>query len=793
MWWLFSIASVAAAAAVILAQPYPPYPLAAVGSVLALLAFLRPAWGAATAIALLPVADLTDRTGMIYVAESDLVVLAVVAGAAIRFAARRSALPDSARVATGSFAIAFGSLAVAAALALGHSLLPWPGFDWETLSGHASPLDGLRLAKALPLALGLLAVIRASLHRDSAGTAVALRIGVVASLALVSVAVVWERIAFVGLTDFATDYRATGPFWEMHLGGASLDGWIALTLPMLGWSLVRSRQVVASLVLAGVAALAFYAALATFSRGLYGAVVLEVALLAIWTLRHRTAERAHAARDWRRVALLPAPVILIGFVASAVFATGGYRGLAALLGTLILAVAAAPRLATLPVGMAIGGAALGSLIAGSLWTLGPVLPKGPYVLFGATAIATAATLAAAGRSPRPALGGIALALLVATATAVPLVSIHWGGDVAAPAAWSGAAIALALVPLCRAGRPSLWSADGAVVVAAGVLLAGVGTVAIVGNSYYANQRFSTTTGDMAGRTTHWADGLALLQSTDEWLLGTGPGRYAERFAWRTHDRFVPGGFRLLPEGDHHRLVLTGPNQPVGWGEIFRVSQRIDPDASLPLTVEVTTRVAAGLEGRIPLHFDVCRKHLLYDDGCVTGSVVLPAGDSRHVVELKGGTTLGRSHVLGWPRATRFSLGLDSVGGSASVLDVHLRDAEGRDLLGNGNFRDGAAWWFYSSDRSHLAYHAKNLWLESLVEAGLVGLATTVLFGVLALAWLLVGPARGHVLAAPLAAGLLGFGAVGMFDSVVDSPRLATMGLVVAGIALSLRKAPGAAR
>lgn len=788
-WFVLSLAAFAAATGVILVQPYAPYAPAAIGIALATLALARPAWGAGTAIALLPVADLADRTGMIHLTESDFVVLASIAGAALRFAVRPPLATNVACNATGAFVLTFGGLVIAAALALGHSLLPWPGIGWNTLSGHASPIDGLRLAKALPLSLGLLFVIRTCLRQDHHRTVAAVRAGFVVSLVFVGIAVVRERIAFVGLTDFASDYRATGPFWEMHLGGASLDGWIALTLPMLGWALAGSRRVEVSLLLAGAAALAFYAALASFSRGLYGAVAMEAMLLALWTLRHRKPGGTSARPDGRRTLLLPIAAALFGVIAGPVFATSGYRGLAAFAGAVLLAIAAGPRLSNVRAGILTGGVALGALAAGAAWFVAPLLPKGPYVAYGASAIATATALALGGRTARPALGGIALALLVTTILAVPLVATHWGGGVASSAAWTGAALAIALLPLCRAARPSLWNADGSTIVAAGVLVTGLCTVAVVGNSYYANQRFSTTTGDMSARQTHWSDSLALLQSTDEWWLGIGPGRYAERFAWRSHERFVPGGFRLIPAGDRHQLVLTGPNQPVGWGEIFRVSQRIDAEPALPLTVEATTRVADGLGSKIALHFDVCRKHLLYDNGCLVSTVVLPAGESHHSIKLAGHDSIGASHVLGWPVATRFSMGLDSVGGNVGVIDVRLLDARGHDLLRNGDFRDGAAWWFYSSDRSHLAYHAKNLWLQSLIESGLVGLAATVLLGVLTLSWLLIGPAREHPLAAPLAAGLLGFGIVALFDTVVDNPRLATIVLVSAGIALSLRAPP----
>jgi hypothetical protein len=328
-----------------------------------------------------------------------------------------------------------------------------------------------------------------------------------------------------------------------------------------------------------------------------------------------------------------------------------------------------------------------------------------------------------------------------------------------------------------------------VLLAGGILLAGIGTVAVLGNSYYANVRFSTAVSDLSNRKQHWADSLGLLQSPGEWLLGIGPGRYAERYAWRTRDRFIPGEFRIVPDATGHHLVLTGPNHPVGWGEIFRLSQRIDGDPRLPLTVDLVTRLPDDVAPGMPIHFDVCRKHLLYDDGCVAGGIAIPKGQSVQRVVLNGNDSLGAPLKLGWPRATRFAVGLDSVGGRAEILSLRLTDADGRELLRNGDFRDGTQWWFFSSDRSHLAYHAKNLWLQAFLEQGVPGLLATIVAGVLALAWLLVGPGSRHPLAPPIATGLVGFGVVSAFDSVVDTPRLAMLWLLMVGIALSLRATP----
>jgi hypothetical protein len=100
------------------------------------------------------------------------------------------------------------------------------------------------------------------------------------------------------------------------------------------------------------------------------------------------------------------------------------------------------------------------------------------------------------------------------------------------------------------------------------------------------------------------------------------------------------------------------------------------------------------------------------------------------------------------------------------------DVDGRDVIANGNFADGMTHWFFTSDRYHLPWHIKNLALDVLFDQGAIGLALFALL-VIAAAWRVAfGAAAGNPLSPWLAAGMAGFVVVGMFDSLVDVPRLA---------------------
>ena len=138
---------------------------------------------------------------------------------------------------------------------------------------------------------------------------------------------------------------------------------------------------------------------------------------------------------------------------------------------------------------------------------------------------------------------------------------------------------------------------------------------------------------------------------------------------------------------------------------------------------------------------------------------------------------------------------------AALIDVDnvtLLDAEGRDLVHNGDFSKGMQRWFFSTD-SHLAWHAKNLFIHVLFEQGWLGLGA---FAALLVAAVLTLLRRaGHdAMALALFISLVSFLVVGLVDSLIDEPRLdflffwlLAISLVSGGKLLPRRRTSGAAR
>jgi hypothetical protein len=780
------MAAGSAALGVWLASHHPLSPPLAVVAWMALagLSFARPGWGVVTLLGLLPVSGLAPWTGWLVVEEMDLGVLALVAGGYAGLA-RSERSPSRLGVPLVS-----GLLIAAAVFSLILSM--WRGaanaggweFGWW--QAYHEPLNSLRLAKPLLMVLMIWPLWQA-LDRGGSRHAL-LAWGMTAGLALTSLSVLAERHAFVGVSNFSSDYRAVGPFWEMHVGGAALDAYLVLALPFAVMLVSRTERALPWAAAALTTALSAYASLATFSRGVYIAVPLGLVVL-WWRERHR--DRAvHAvvplaarAVGWVRWALLG------GFVAAAVwiFPTSGYRGLLAVWGVAALMLFLAEPLRRLDaharrrvVVLALPAIAL---VAFCAW----LLPKGAYWAYAIAALMTsaaAARLAWPARVPAPAVTAVlALAAYLALIPSAVLVAGYWGGVSAL--LHTLPVLLAALLTLARAGSstvpawPGRWQWQLGWAGALGMV--GLATAVLMGGARM-SERFATVEQDWEGRVEHWRSGLQLMNSWDI-LVGRGQGRFAASLYAGGEEEARVGDHRLIEDDAGSYLRLSGGRHVLDWGELYRVSQRLSPTAT-PVAVRLKLRA----EQAASLHVDVCAKRLLYDDGCVTGKhAIKPQGrpDAWVQVQMPLSSRPLDAGVWWAPRPIVFSVAIASRGAALDLDELSLLDASGRELLVNGDFSAGLSRWFFSSDRHHLPWHIKSLPLHVLFDQGLLGLIAQALLAVGALWRVTVGSARGHPLSPPLAAALVGFLAVGLFDSVVDAPRIAFVYYLLLVLALTL--------
>lgn len=788
----------------------------------------RPACWLFCVPALLPVLDLAPWSGWFFFEEIDVLLLLTLAcgywrlGGPVQMPAAQ--LSPAARVCLLLCSLAW-------LLALLRGMLPLPPPDANAWDNYLSPYNSVRLGKAWAWSMLLLPLLLRDAGSD--GLRRYALPGMLAGLAMVSLFALWERAVFPGLLNMASDYRITAPFSAMHTGGAALDGYLALGLPFAALWLARARSGAHIALALLLLALALHAAVTTFSRGLYAALLaslLATLLLFFWqalAAGRRAPRTRPGPPPWRALVLSVLLASLGAALLLYMFELAGYRGLLAafvlLSASFVLAARPLPwRLAPASVLCAL---CLQAVLA-SWWPIPEAgWLKGPYFLFLLAALLLATMLLPGPLWPRsitlphsPARLGLAMMAWTLLACNLCWIGWHWAGNQALLP--GGLVVLLATLMLCNwRGQPPLWRLDRAslgIAGAAGIVL----LLAIpVSASYYATQRFATSAGDLQGRLRHWHQVLSM--QPPDWgsrVFGMGLGSFPATYYWHNPQRDVPASIVYADEGGNggspgNRYVrLASPGYSAGYGELLRLLQR--------LTVQPATRYTLALDARrsgaMPvLLLRLCQRQLLYAQNCVNAPLRLraPAVDTSATVTT---TTTAWQHyqvqfdsgALGagaWLLRAPVQLELAASGtASSSVVDIDnlsLTAPDGEQLIANGQFTQANNYWFFSSDHHHLPWHIKNLPLQLLVESGWGGaLSMLGLFSLAALRLLRRATQANSATATTLATAatsatsstsatsatpdqhgalacgtaLLGFLVVGLFDSLLDVPRLALL-------------------
>ncbi len=806
--WAWPLAALSAAAGLALAAHYPLSPTGAL--VLFVLAaglagrfWTQTPW----ALALLPVIGLAPWSGWITFEELDLLVLACATGgyAALGLGAGKHEAVASWRRSL-SFSAGAGVLILAFAgsvlLSMQRGFADAGGFQFGWFQGYHEAMNSVRLGKSYWMALLLMPLcLRAAACRPKQFSD-SLLFGMSALLALASAAALWERVAFPGLMNFSSDYRSTALFWEMHVGGAAFDGCLAIAMPFALHCLMRARSTLSFVLAMALLLLATYASLTTFSRGVYLAVPLSLAVYGV--LRYAQSRGAVGAKQGEPAAgakpVLLGSVLLVGGYGAAaysMFLAGGYRALLALLGLGLAMILQPNGLFQARRSQGLASLALGALIAAPLlglgWSLSAYLPKGAYVLY-ALVFALALALRAGYRPEGPLLryACAADALWFWLLGCSVLVADYWSEGQGLSDAAMAMSLPALLAVLMRA-LPSLWpfvhlsgmAAWRARAGVLGALLMVMAVIATVMAGSYMRDRSASSSEDMQHRLEHWRQGIGMLQTPAERWLGKGSGRFVANHFFIGPQSEQTGDYRLKSEQGRNHLLLTAGKHVQGWGEMFRISQRIEaPQGASQLTLRLRAKQD------LSLHTEVCEKHLLYNETCLLKQTFVKAQPSAWDTVT---VDLGSSRPMGgeWyaPRLIAFSVAVETPGAAVEIAEMQLVDSRGKPLLKNGDFGAELAHWFFSSDRHHMPWHIKQMALHVWFEQGLAGLGLLGLMVGLTLVRLSVGRGRGHELAPAVAAGLLGFLVVGLFDSLLDAPRMAFLFYLLTLLGLGLRSTP----
>ena len=766
------------------ALPHHPFGPILVGAVVVgycVVLFIRPHSWLLFVPTLLPVIDMATITGSIYVTESDLLLLATTAMGYARIAWAGHRIAEPHRAAAGISLLGgllFVLLAVSYLVSAARGFLPYLPFD-EQLADYNNRWNSLRVAKGFFFALALMPLLVRALREQGAAAMTQLMEGLVAGLALICLFALYERMAYPGLINFASDYRITASFWEMHVGGAPLDGWLLLTLPFAVWAVLSQQRLYLLVPLVALVDIVAYVALVTFSRGVYGACVVTILLALAMQFDSRLACSAQA-RSLGGWLLLGATALFLGMWAT--FQTGGYRALTAVVGL----AAATHFVTTLDRACGRGGLTRAFMVfvfgAALDFTLYATLAQGDLWALGVSALGFAVAATASFKWCSPLAGGMVLGTWGALAVSGVLVA-HRGG---AAAAWVGCAwgaLALALVLGVRCTRNDLawhWSPRSGILVFGVVVLLALGVT--IPGSYFMGERLSHTQEDLVTREQLWREAISWLDSTTDWAIGKGVGRFPDSYHSRGPVSGIPGSFFFPHDQTNTFLRLNATMQPLSRGRLLRVVQAVSNDIAPPLRVSFDARVSRPTT----IYFEVCGRHLLYAEGCARNTVQIKSGngDWQPVqITLSGGAfERGRWYA---PRRAYFAVALASGDSSVDLAKLQLIDESGSDQLRNGDFSRTGDFWFFTSDRYHLPWHIENLFIHLLFDQGILGLTAFIALCVVATMRAL--RCAGCWPQAPyFLASLAGFLTVGLFNSLLDVPRLATIFYLVCFVMMVIR-------
>lgn len=328
------------------------------------------------------------------------------------------------------------------------------------------------------------------------------------------------------------------------------------------------------------------------------------------------------------------------------------------------------------------------------------------------------------------------------------------------------ALGVVLVVLAAASLRQAWRSGrrlqaaipvGVMAILATVLLVGIG-------GGYFQQRLAQTGEDWQIRMNHWQLALGMMDDSPvAQLFGMGLGSFPRVYLERGPSDKQSATYGFASEGNNTYLRL-------GTGDTVYYAQRVAVRAGESYHLELEVRSPAA-EARISV--PVCEKQLLNSRNCVWNEFTVPGDGRWHRFsrEFDSGK-VGVEDGLKRPPVEIF-LHHPGQGSVVEVDNLRLIDSRGNNLVGNGGFTWGGDYWFFKT-HSHLPWHIKNFWVHLLFEQGWVGLLLFTGLILFALARLGRVAWRGEPLAWVWLASILGMLTVGMFDSLVDTPRLAAL-------------------
>lgn len=312
---------------------------------------------------------------------------------------------------------------------------------------------------------------------------------------------------------------------------------------------------------------------------------------------------------------------------------------------------------------------------------------------------------------------------------------------------------------------------------------------VLGGHSFMSGRLARSETDLVDRVAHWQSGLGLLRTPTDWVLGLGAGRLPAHYSAQVPDGEFPGQARWSRDAaGAGQVTLRGPLTRQEAAYDFGLTQRVE----LAPKGHYRARIRYDTDAPVVLLLSVCERHLLYDFRCQWKHVrpEAPITDAAqwHEIPLSGQVFSDASRAVAW-REGMFSLTVLSTGQPARIHAVELIDPQGAQVLQNGDFSAGLSHWLPAAQSSFKPWHMDNLYLEVLIERGLLGWLVLGLLAAWAWRCVVQGLKAGDPLALALAGSLAAMGVLGLVISVTELPRIAFMLLLILLTTSHFRRIP----
>ena len=287
------------------------------------------------------------------------------------------------------------------------------------------------------------------------------------------------------------------------------------------------------------------------------------------------------------------------------------------------------------------------------------------------------------------------------------------------------------------------------------------------NTPFAQERMSLTGTDLKIRLAHWSDALKMRDpGWDTTLFGMGLGRYPETHNWRSEESRA-ASYRLGSETGNSFLQL-GAGSPLYMDQFVTIKPQHDYTLSLNVRSD---------QPNASIAVSICEKWLLTSAHCNFKSIDFTGNKLWQPVQIHL-----QSGDIGnglWYRSPPVKLSISNSNAHA-VVDVdnlRLQAPEGGELLINGDFTKGMDRWFFTVDNDR-PWHIWSLPIQVLFDQGWLGVVVLTLFVAVSLWRVGRDTWHGDAMGGAMLASSVGFLVIGSLDSLVDSPRLLLLFLLL---------------